>query len=112
MNVLFVCTENRLRSSTAHTVFTAHPAVTPLSAGTNRDADTAISGDLIEWADVVFYMERTHKNRVSKRFRVLLHGKRNVVLGIPDNYDFMDPELVRILRRRVCRSLGLSEEGW
>lgn len=112
MRALFICTENRLRSPTAHAVFASHPEVEALSAGTNRDADTTVSGDLIEWADVVFYMERAHKNRVSKRFQKLLQGKRTVVLGIPDNYDYMDPDLVRVLRRRVSRHLGIDEDGW
>lgn len=57
MNILFVCTRNRLRSPTAQSVFASHPEVTALSAGTNRDADTPVSGDLIEWAEVVVAME-------------------------------------------------------
>ena len=51
MNVLFVCSENRLRSPTVANVFAGLPGVETLSAGTNKDFDTPVSGDLIEWAD-------------------------------------------------------------
>lgn len=109
VNVLFVCAQNRLRSPTAHAIFASHPEIRALSAGTNNDADTPVSGDLIEWADVILVMERTHRNRLTKRFRPLLQGKRLVVLGIPDNFDYMEDELVQTLKRRVSRILGIAE---
>ena len=100
-NILFVCSENKLRSVTAEIVFSDHPRVNAIGAGTNSDAETAVTGDLIEWADAILVMEKTHKNKVSKKFRDLLKGKKLAVLGIPDNYDVMDEELVQILKRRV-----------
>ena len=109
MNVLFVCSQNRLRSPTAEAVFASHDGLSALSAGTNSDAETPVSGDLIEWADVIFVMERTHRNRIAKKFRPLLRSKRVVVLGIPDEYEYMDPELIEILKRRIPRLLGLRE---
>ena len=107
MNVLFVCSENRLRSPTAQVVFTKHPDLSVLSAGTNKDSDTPVSGDLIQWADVIMTMENVHRNRLSKRFRPLLKGKRVIVLQIPDDYEFMAPELVEVLKRRVPKILGV-----
>ena len=101
MRILFVCSENRLRSPTAAEVFGEHPNVEAISAGTNSDAETPVSGDLIEWADVILVMEKSHRNKISKRYRDLLKGKKLAVLGIPDNYDFMQPELVTILKNRV-----------
>jgi predicted protein tyrosine phosphatase len=109
MNVLFVCSRNRLRSPTAEAVFASHPDLEVLSAGTNHDADVPISGDLIEWADVVIVMERTHRNRMTKKFRSALKGKRILVLDIRDDYEFMDPRLVDILKRRVAFLLGVPE---
>ena len=38
-NVLFVCSQNRLRSPTAQQVFASHPAINVASAGTNNDAE-------------------------------------------------------------------------
>jgi predicted protein tyrosine phosphatase len=99
--LLFVCTRNRLRSATAEAVFSQMAGVEAIGAGTNADAPTPASGDLIEWADLVFVMEPAHRTRLSNKFGSLLRSKRVIVLGIPDDYGFMDPELVRILRARV-----------
>ncbi len=101
MRILFVCSENRLRSPTAAAVFSEYEGVEAISAGTNSDCETPVSGDLIEWADIVLVMEKSHKNKVSKKFRPLLKDKKVSVLEIPDDFDFMDPILVRILRNRV-----------
>lgn len=107
MNLLFVCSENRLRSPTAEIVFSKYPGVNAIGAGTNLDAETTVTGDLIEWADVVFVMEKSHKNKISKKFKELLQNKRLVCLDIPDNYDRMQPELVKLLETRVSRYVRL-----
>lgn len=103
MNLLFVCSENRLRSPTAEKVFAEYPGVNAIGAGTNSDAPTPVSGDLIEWADVVLVMEKTHRNKIAKRFREQLKGKRLVVLNIADNYEYMEPDLIDMLRSRILR---------
>lgn len=105
LSVLFVCSENRLRSPTAQGVFARHLGIRCMSAGLSKDADTPISGDLVEWADLICVMESAHRRRLTKRFGALLQGKRVVVLGIPDRFEFMDPELVRILKERVPQHL-------
>ena len=53
------------------------------------------------WADVLFVMEETHKRLVQKMYRQYLKGKRLVCLDIPDQYDFMDPELVNLLGKKL-----------
>ena len=74
-----------------------------IGAGTNSDAATPVSGDLIEWADIVLVMEKSHRNKVAKKFREQLKGKRLVVLNIPDQFEYMQPELVDLLKTRVGR---------
>ena len=103
MNLLFVCSQNRLRSPTAEKVFSEYPGLNAIGAGTNSDAPTPVSGDLIEWADIVLVMEKAHRNKVATRFRNQLRGKRLVVLDIPDDFEFMQPELVNLLKVRVGR---------
>ncbi|MEM1080805.1 MAG: phosphotyrosine protein phosphatase [Pseudomonadota bacterium] len=103
MKLLFICSENRLRSPTAEAVFSKWSGVEAISAGTNKGCETPVSGDLIEWADVVFVMERNHRNKVAKKFRSLLNGKRLITLEIPDEFDYMDPSLVKLLEARVPR---------
>ena len=101
MKLLFICSQNRFRSPTAEAVFSGLPGIEAASAGTNHDADHPLSADLVEWADIVFVMENVHKIKLQQRFAAQLKGKRLVVLGIPDHYWYMDPELVRILKERV-----------
>ena len=101
--LLFICSENKLRSPTAETIFSEYDGVEAIGAGTNSDAETPVSGDLIEWADIVLVMEKTHRNKVSKKHKELLKNKRLVVLDIPDNYDCMQPELIQLLKSKVSR---------
>ena len=101
MKLLFVCSENRLRSPTGEEIFSKYDGIEAIGAGTNQDADTVVSGDLIEWADIVFVMEKSHRDKVAKKFQSLLKGKKLVCLDIPDNFDRMDPKLIRLLENRV-----------
>lgn len=103
--VLFVCSRNRLRSPTAEQVFSRRPDLEVASAGTDNDADNPLSGELVEWADLIVVMERQHRTKVQKRFRASLRGKRIVCLDIPDRYAFMDPALVELLQTRLARHL-------
>lgn len=101
MNLLFVCTQNRLRSPTAEHVFADWPGVETASAGLGREAETPVSPDLLQWADIVFVMEQVHRRRLAQRFRPHLKQARVICLGIPDDFDYLQPELVELLRRRV-----------
>lgn len=107
VNLLFVCSENRLRSPTAEAVFSEYPGINAIGAGTNADAETLVTGDLIEWADVVLVMEKSHKSKIAKLFGGLLKSKRLVCLDIPDNYEYMQPELVKLLKAKVPRYVRL-----
>ena len=46
-------------------------------------------------------MEKSHLNKVRRKFQWRIGGKRVICLDIPDNYEFMDPELIRLLETRV-----------
>jgi predicted protein tyrosine phosphatase len=114
IRILFVCSRNRRRSPTAEVVFAAYAGVEALSAGTSPDAETPLSVDLIEWADLVLAMESVHRRRIQTRFGSLLKARKIAVLGVPDEYEFMDPELVRILKLRVeryVRDTGTTPAG-
>lgn len=103
-NVLFICSQNRLRSPTAEQVFASHPGIEVASAGTNNDAETPLTSELVRWADIIFVMERTHRSKLQKRFRADLKA-RVICLDIPDEYEFMDEELVALLKAKVYRHL-------
>ena len=99
--VLFVCSRNRLRSPTAEQVFAAWPGVETASAGTDHDAEVALTPELVRWAELIFVMETTHRDKLRRRFREALRGQRIVCLNIPDEFAFQQPELVALLKRKV-----------
>ena len=100
MNVLFVCSQNKLRSPTAEQVFSRWPGIEVDSAGLNNDAENPVTPENVAWADIIFVMEKTQRNKLSKKYRKHLRA-RVVCLGIPDEYDFMDEALVALLQARV-----------
>lgn len=104
-HVLFICSQNRLRSPTAEQVFSTYPGLAVSSAGLNHDAENPLTAELVEWADVVFVMESVHRKKLQTRFLAALNGKRVICLGIKDEYEFLDPELVRLLERKVTPHL-------
>jgi predicted protein tyrosine phosphatase len=108
--VLFVCNQNRLRSPTAERLYSQACHLEVRSAGVDRDATVPITADLLEWADVVFVMEKRQRNLIHKRFRELYGTKRIVCLYIPDHYDFMEPRLVELLAARLAPHIGRPPE--
>ena len=107
-HVLFICSQNRLRSPTAEEVFAERDDLDVASAGLNHSAPQPVTPALLEWADVIFVMEQAHLDRLRKRFRKYLHRQCMVCLDIPDRYEYMDPALVALLEDCVPRYLGLQ----
>ncbi|MBY0582255.1 MAG: low molecular weight protein tyrosine phosphatase family protein [Sphingomonas sp.] len=102
---LFVCSQNRLRSPTAEQVFSHRTDIEVASAGTNNDAENPLTDELIQWADVIVVMEKSHREKVQRKFGRSIGGRRMICLDIPDDYIFMDPQLVRLLEARMARHL-------
>ncbi len=72
-----------------------------MSAGTNRNAEEPLSDELVEWADFIFVMERTHRKKIQTKHRSALKNKRLIVLDIPDEFEFMDAKLIELLETRM-----------
>ncbi len=108
LNVLFVCSRNQWRSPTAEQVWRKHPKVAARSAGTSPNARHKVSVEDIRWASVILVMEEKHKSRLTAEFTRLLENKPIHVLDIPDEYRYMDPELIEILEESVPSLLGLD----
>ncbi len=106
--VLFVCSQNKWRSPTAEQIFAEYPGLLCASAGLNHDAENPLTPELVEWADLIFVMEREHKAKLSARYREHLSNTRVICLGISDRYRFMDPALVKIFKAKVPRFLPYS----
>lgn len=102
---LFLCSRNRLRSPTAEQVFASWPGVETDSAGLADDAEVLLSAEQIDWATVVFVMEKAHRRRLTSRYGRHLNGKRVICLDIPDDFTYMQPELVVLLEARAGKFL-------
>ena len=99
--VLFICSQNRLRSPTAERVFSTWPGIEVKSAGLDALASVAVSPELLEWAQTVFVMEKSHRNKLSRKFRKHLKSQKVVCLNIPDEYEYMDEGLIRLFKALV-----------
>ena len=100
-----MCSRNRLRSPTAQQVFSTVQGWETDSAGLSPDAEHLVGADQIEWADLILVMEGVHRRRLSQRFGPLLKAKKVGVLSIPDEYEFLQPELIELLQMRMERYL-------
>jgi predicted protein tyrosine phosphatase len=103
--VLFICSANRLRSPTAEQVFSTYPDLEVASAGLSHDAAERLTPEHLEGVDTIFVMEKAHKAKLSRHFRTHLKGARIICLDIPDDYAFMQPELIALLEARVTPHL-------
>lgn len=107
LNVLFICSRNQWRSPTAEAVWRNHPDMRVRSAGTSPNARRHVSVDDIRWAHTIFVMEDKHRSRLLAEFGRVIANKPVHVLDIPDEYQYMDPELVDLIKASVKSVLGL-----
>lgn len=108
MNVLFICSRNQWRSPTAEKIWRGHPGLSVRSAGTSPSARHPVTEGDLRWADVIFVMEAKHKKRLKAEYTRILEHKIIHVLDIPDEYPYMDPELVELLTQSVGSVLGVE----
>ncbi len=94
LNVLFVCSKNQWRSPTAEAIYRRDERLSVRSRGTAKSAVQTIRSDDIIWADVILVMEDKHRRRILADFPGESRFKPMHVLDIPDDYQFMDDELV------------------
>jgi predicted protein tyrosine phosphatase len=111
MRVLFVCHYNRKRSATAERIFGKEPGLDVRSAGTSEDALVRVNQRMLEWADVIFTMDGEQRRDLARMFPAHPALERLICLEIPDRYDFLDPELVSLLRERTATYLTRPKEG-
>jgi len=104
--VLFLCKYNRSRSATAERLFCKRPDLEVRSAGTNEDALVRVNQRMLDWADVVFTMDSTQQRALQHMFPSHPGLKKLVCLEIPDDFAFLHPELVKLLKERVTPHLA------
>jgi predicted protein tyrosine phosphatase len=107
--LLFICSRNKWRSLTAEKIFQGINGYEVRSAGTENNARIKVTEGHIGWAEVIFVMEKKHIRRLQDNFKDVLHGKRVICLNIPDEYEYMDEELVGLLQSTVSEYIELTE---
>lgn len=100
--MLFVCRLNRRRSATAERIFSKDPDLDVRSAGTSADALVRVNGRMLDWAEIVFAMDATQVAALERQFPGHPALAKVVCLDIPDEYTFLDPALVALLRERLA----------
>jgi len=101
MKLLFLCSQNKRRSLTAEKIFDGYNGHEARSAGTESNARIKVTDGLLGWADIIFCMEKKHLRRIKEKYSDMVTNKKVVCLYISDDYDFMDRELVEMLRSCV-----------
>lgn len=101
MNVLFICSRNQWRSPTAERVFSKSYGIATRSAGTSKQARHTLSTTDLFWAQIIFVMEEKHQKFIKQHFQSHLTHQNIIVLDIPDEYGYMDQDLIDILMAAV-----------
>ena len=99
--ILFICSRNRRRSLTAEAIFKDNPAWDVRSAGTEEGARIKVTAGQLGWADAIIVMEKRHKERLRQKYPEALDAKPCHCLFIPDDYEYMEPALIEILREKM-----------
>ena len=100
LNLLFVCSQNKWRSPTAETMYRNDNRINVRSAGTSASATRQVSEKDIKWTDLILVMENKHKKRIIGEYNYL-KLPQIIVLDIPDEYQYMDRELISIIESSV-----------
>lgn len=111
VNLLFICSRNQWRSPTGEAIWRKRPGFNARSAGTSPNAKKTVSSADIRWADYIFVMEKKHKNKLLAEFTRMMDYKALHILDIPDEYQYMDQELVEEIESRVSVILEGKVEG-
>ena len=109
IKILFICSRNKWRSLTAEKIFDGYNGYEVRSAGTEEGARIKVTEGHIGWSDIIFVMEKKHTRRLKGKFPSILMDKPLICLDIPDDYRFMDEELIEILKSRVSEYIEVPE---
>lgn len=90
-----------MRSLTAHEIYKNDNRFDVKSAGTAKTAKTVLTRELLDWADSIIVMEKHHRNYIRSHFSDIYRNKKIVCLYIPDEYDYMQMELIDTLKEKI-----------
>lgn len=101
INILFICSRNQWRSPTAEQIYRKDKRFNVRSAGVSASARRRVSERDVHWAGIIVAMDASHADRLRSMIRRAKTNATLHTLDIPDLYQFMDPELIDILKDRI-----------
>eukprot|EP01042_Synura_sphagnicola_P016270 gene16270-20600_t len=90
---------------TGEQVFADYPGIETASAGLAPDAEEVLTPEHFDEVDIIFVMEKGHRAKLNRQFKKHIGKARIVCLDIPDEFEFMQPELISLLKARVTPHL-------
>ena len=109
MKLLFICSQNKIRSLTAEHMLQGVPGYSVKSAGTEPRSRIRVNEGHIGWADIIFVMEKKHLRILEDNFQENLDGKRLICLNIPDEFIYMEPDLIDELKAGISQHIELAD---
>jgi predicted protein tyrosine phosphatase len=109
IKILFICSQNKWRSRTAEKIYEGFPGYQVRSAGTEPGARVRVTEGDIGWADLIFVMERRHTDRLRAKFPEATTGKPIFNLRISDDFPYLDPQLIMLLKARLGAYIDVPE---
>lgn len=101
IKILFLCAKNQWRSPTAEQLYRKDSRCEVRSAGVSQQARRRVSAKDIDWADLVLVMEKNHRAKLQKLFPEECQEADIRILDIADDYPYMNPTLVDMLRDQI-----------
>lgn len=99
--ILFVSGKNMHRSKTAEDVFKDRGDIMVKSACLFKGSEVEVTREMVDWADMVFVMDKEDEKEMSERFHNIFERRFILCLEIPDIYDKDDPELEKEIRKKT-----------
>ena len=106
LRVLFICTQNKVRSLTAEHLYRERPDLDVRSCGTAAFAKNQLTEEIMKWADMVFIFDQSQADVIENRFGKDALGKEIVSLGLEDIYQYKSENLVLKLTAKIEPYLG------
>lgn len=99
--VLCVCSAGLLRSPTAANVLHQEYGFNTRAAGISAEyALIPVDQALIAWADEIVWVEQDVYDTGWDDYSIFLKHKKNIILAIPDHYEWNAPELRSLIKKQ------------
>jgi predicted protein tyrosine phosphatase len=106
LRVLFICTQNKVRSLTAEHLYRVRADLEVRSCGTAAFAKNQLTEEVMKWADMVFIFDELQADAIEKKFGKDVFGKEIISLGLADVYQYKSESLVLKLTAKIEPYLG------